>query len=147
MNGGVPPEELQRKLAPDTIQASLANLQQKFTAEPTPANQGALLKGYVDAAKQLGDFSRSRLQQIKDQAAAAYPYAQKYFPDRMEKIAAPLAAPKSPSEPAGSQKQVASSGSTTPEGMIKMRGPDGKSRWIPKAMKGEAIAAGGEVVN
>lgn len=122
MNGGVPPEELQKKLSPDTIQGSLANLQQKYTSEPTGANQGALLKGYVDAAKQLGDFSKQRLKQISDNARAAYPYAEQYFPGRMDKIASGASAPVAPDSATANSDQISST-SAAPKQATQYRAP------------------------
>jgi hypothetical protein len=149
MNGGVPPEELQKKLSPDTLQSGLASLQQKFTSQPTAANQGALLNAYVDAAKQLGDFSRGRLQEVTDKSRSAYPYAEKYFPDRMDKIAQPLATPTvGGNQQAGTAAQSQAptpSVSTAPANSIKMTF-NGKTKWIPASMKGAAISDGWDVV-
>lgn len=95
MQGGVPDETLMKEVAPDTLNSRIADLRQKFSANPTAANQGALLDAYGDIAKKLRGFSADRLQQIGERARAAYPYANKYFPDKMDKISSPLAAPSS----------------------------------------------------
>lgn len=102
MQGGVPNEELMKKLDPDTVGAKIANLQQKYKAEPTAANQGALLNAYGEIAQKLRGFSADQLQQITGRVRQAYPYASKYYSDRMDKIAEPLLGPSSPqADPSG----------------------------------------------
>jgi hypothetical protein len=93
MQGGSPDDASMKKLDPNTVQSELASLQQRWTASPTAANQGAILNEYGKIASNLRDFSQGRLQDITDRARAAYPNAEKYYPDRLDKISAPILAP------------------------------------------------------
>lgn len=149
MQGGAPDDASMKKLDPDTVQSQIANLQQKWTANPTAANQGAILNEYGKIAGNLRDFSQGRLEDITQRARAAYPNAEKYYPDRMDKISAPIL---SPDASYGAGKGDSGSAPTdqaqsaTPPNMIKMMGPGGRIKMVPLSMKGEAIAAGGSVV-
>lgn len=159
MQGGVPTEGLNKELGTDTVDSALAQLKQRISGTPTGANQAQMIQQYVDTAQHLRNFAAGRLQDITDKSSAAYPYAQKYFPDRMAKIASPLAAPQSGSivTPGGSGGMVESSANAagpsskrtsaaTPPGMIRMINPTDKKVYIiPLALKGEAIASGGSV--
>ena len=109
MQGGIPNESIQEKLAPDTMQSKLAELQQKFQAEPSAANQGKLLAAYSDIAQKLRDFSAQRLQETTDRARSAYPYANRYFSKEMDKISSPILSPGSAQSQDSTDTQMAGS--------------------------------------
>ena len=93
LQGGVPSDSLMKETGLDTAGSNIASLKQKWDAQPTAGNQGALINAYVDAAQKMRDFSTDRLQQVADRARQSYPYANKYFGPQMDKIAAPLTTP------------------------------------------------------
>lgn len=136
MQGGVPNESLQKEISPDTVSSKIAALQQKFKSEPTAANQGALLAAYGDIAQKLRSFSAGQLKQITDKSRSAYPYAAKYFPDRMDKIASQIV-------PATSQPQT-SGGSLAGKGSAFSLVPNASASETPKQNyrpKGSQVSA------
>ena len=135
MQGGVPSEELNKKLAPDTMGSNLAMLEQKWKAEPTAANQGALLDAYGDVASKLRDFSAGQLQQITSRARAAYPFANKYFPQQMDKIGSQIGSQGAPAgKGAPTADAVTAAASSESKAVPLTAADDAKAlQWLKKA--------------
>lgn len=165
LQGGVPSDTLMKETGLDTVGSRIASLQQQWNAKPTAGNQGALINAYVEAAQKMRDFSAGRLADVANRARSAYPFANKYFGSQMDKIAAPITSSNYGSQTSGAALANKSSGAqggglipsasasdsapklpALPQGMIRIKGPDGKTYRIPVSQKGEAIAAGGSVV-
>ena len=134
MQGGVPGEELQKKLSPDTLGSNLASLEQKVKASPSAANQGALLDAYGDVASKLRDFSADQLGQITSKARAAYPFANKYYSKEMDQIGSQIAAPVNASKAQPSDSDTAQTQASGSKGQAAPDAHDAKAlAWLKTA--------------
>jgi hypothetical protein len=117
---------------------SLRGIQQRFQARQKQANVNDPTMTYEPAV----DNTFAASQQLQDQIGPYVPPSKRGGImggiNTMVSNALGLAG--------GESAQAGTSPPPAPQGMVRMMGPDGKSRLIPAAMKGEAIAAGGKVV-